>query len=102
MKYFLCTDCTHVAIQSPGGESAELFRNRKGYFSLNVQAVVSANLLFENVVSKWHGSAHDATIFSNSRLFARLETGEIADGYLLGDAGYCNGYDESFMSLNMD
>nr|CAI5851229.1 unnamed protein product [Callosobruchus analis] len=29
-------DCTHVKIQSPGGETAELFRNRKGYFSINV------------------------------------------------------------------
>jgi len=26
-------DCTHIPIQSPGGNHAELFRNRKGYFS---------------------------------------------------------------------
>ncbi|KAL4721590.1 hypothetical protein ACJJTC_018551 [Scirpophaga incertulas] len=25
-------DCTHVRISSPGGEQAEIFRNRKGYF----------------------------------------------------------------------
>ena len=25
-------DCTHVKIQSPGGDTAELFRNRKGFF----------------------------------------------------------------------
>jgi len=86
-------DCTHIAIQSPGGDAGELFRNRKGYFSLNVQAVVNANLLFENVVSRWHGSVHDATIFSSSRLYARFETGEIQGGYLLGDAGYpCKPY----------
>lgn len=30
-------DCTHVRIQSPGGENAERFRNRKGYFSINCQ-----------------------------------------------------------------
>lgn len=30
-------DCTHIRIQSPGGNEAELFRNRKGYFSFNVQ-----------------------------------------------------------------
>ena len=29
-------DCTHVKIQSPGGDNAEAFRNRKGYFSINV------------------------------------------------------------------
>ena len=25
-------DCTHVKIQFPGGDTAELFRNRKGFF----------------------------------------------------------------------
>jgi len=86
-------DCTHVAIQSPGGNNAELYRNRKGYFSLNVQCVANANLLFENVVARWYGSAHDATIFSNSRLCARFQSGEIHDSYLLGDAGYpCRQY----------
>lgn len=32
-------DCTHVKIQSPGGLHAENFRNRKGYFSINVQTI---------------------------------------------------------------
>lgn len=30
-------DGTHVKIQSPGGDDAEVYRNRKGYFSFNVQ-----------------------------------------------------------------
>lgn len=30
-------DCTHVRLQSPGGNDAELYRNRKEYFSWNVQ-----------------------------------------------------------------
>ena len=34
-----CIDCSYIPIISPGGEDAELYRNRKGYFSLNVQAV---------------------------------------------------------------
>ena len=37
-------DCTHIKIPCPGGENAELFRNRKGYFSINVQAVCGPNL----------------------------------------------------------
>ena len=86
-------DCTHVPIQSPGGDNAELYRNRKGYFSINVQAVVSADLLFQNFVARWPGSVHDATIFVNSHLYARFESGEITNGYLLGDAGYpCKPY----------
>ncbi|KAH7968022.1 hypothetical protein HPB52_005341 [Rhipicephalus sanguineus] len=32
-----CVACTHVRINSPGGDDAEVFRNRKGYFSFNVQ-----------------------------------------------------------------
>ncbi|GAB1861636.1 Nuclease HARBI1 isoform X2 [Camponotus japonicus] len=32
-----CIDCTHIRVQSFGGEDAELFRNRKGYFSINTR-----------------------------------------------------------------
>lgn len=32
-----CIDCTHIKIQNPGGPNGEVFRNRKGWFSLNVQ-----------------------------------------------------------------
>lgn len=32
-----CINCTHVPIRSLGGDDAEVFRNRKGYFSANVQ-----------------------------------------------------------------
>nr|CAH7733526.1 unnamed protein product [Callosobruchus chinensis] len=35
-------DCTHVKIKSPGANNAELFRCRKGFFSLNVQALCNA------------------------------------------------------------
>lgn len=33
-----CIDCMHIEINSQGGEDAEVFRNCKGYFSINVQA----------------------------------------------------------------
>ncbi|XP_067208392.1 putative nuclease HARBI1 [Linepithema humile] len=81
-------DCTHVKIQSPGGEEAEVFRNRKGFFSINVQAVCNSELQFQDIVSRWPGSTHDATIFNASRLHARFVEGEIQDGILLGDNGY--------------
>lgn len=33
---FGAIDCTHVRIQSPGGEFAESFRNRKGYKNISI------------------------------------------------------------------
>jgi len=29
-------DCTHMLIQSPQGDDADIFRNRKGFLSINV------------------------------------------------------------------
>lgn len=46
----------------------EEFRNRKGSFSINVQVVYNASLMFQNVVARWPGSTHDATIFNHSDL----------------------------------
>ena len=87
-------DCTHIKIPCPGGgdENAELFRNRKGYFSINVQAVCGPNLEILNIVARWPGSVHDARIFDNSRTCAQFEHGDIP-GMLLGDSGYpCRQY----------
>ncbi|KAH7986852.1 hypothetical protein HPB52_024680 [Rhipicephalus sanguineus] len=36
-----CIDCTHIRIKSPGGPDGEVYRNRKGYFSINVQGLGS-------------------------------------------------------------
>jgi hypothetical protein len=42
----------------------------------------------EKLFSCKYVAAHDSTIFTNSRLYARFEMGQIRDGYLLGDGGY--------------
>ena len=34
-----CVDGTHVGIRNPGGPHAEVYRNRKGRFSINVQVL---------------------------------------------------------------
>ena len=85
-------DCTHIRMQSPGGDDAELFRNRKRFFSLNVQAVCNADMLFTNLVARWRGSVHDSRIFRMSRLKQQFENGRY-QGILLGDNGYrCKPY----------
>lgn len=88
-----CVDGTHIKIQSPGGEAAELYRNRKGFFSYNVQITCDASLKICDIVARWRGSTHDATIFNASELCARLEAGEFRNCFLLGDNGYpCKRY----------
>ena len=48
-----CIDWSHIPIISPGGKDAELYRNWKGYFSLNVQAVCNTKLMFMNMPMAW-------------------------------------------------
>lgn len=86
-------DCTHIKIQSPGGPTAEVFRNRKGFFSLNVQAVCDPDLMISDIICRWPGSVHDTTIFNDSHLRADFERGVYGSDILLGDSGYpCRKY----------
>ena len=85
-------DCTHVPIINPGGANSEIFRCRKGYFSINVQAVCDAELFITNIVARWHGSAHDSHIFRSSSLCYDFEHQKV-NGLLIGDARYsCTSY----------
>lgn len=83
-------DCTHVKIQSPGGPLSEGYRNRKGYFSLNVQTVSAADTRIINLVARWPGRTHDQTVFRHSRLYNRFEAGSFGRYILVGDSGYAN------------
>lgn len=57
---------TYYLISLTDSNIGEEFRNRKGIFSINVQVVCTASLVFQNVVARWPGSTHDATIFNHS------------------------------------
>lgn len=81
-------DGTHIRIKSPGGENPEIFRNRKGYFSINVQAICDHRCSFTDVVIRWPGSTHDARMFDNSVIKWRLSNNQFGNGFLLGDSGY--------------
>ncbi|CAK1589292.1 unnamed protein product [Parnassius mnemosyne] len=85
-------DGTHIPIQNPGGSYAEVFRNRKKYFSINVQIVCGPDLQIYDIVADRPGSVHDNRIFQASTLKRKMEQG-IIDGILLGDSGYgCQKY----------
>ncbi|KAJ0172545.1 hypothetical protein K1T71_011684 [Dendrolimus kikuchii] len=60
-------DCTHIKITKPRGIiHTEQYRNRQGYFSLNVQVVGGPNLKIYDIVVRWAGSTHDSRILRNS------------------------------------
>lgn len=81
-------DCTHVRLSCTRFNNiAEVYRNRKGYFSLNVQAIVGPRMEFLDVVPQWPGSQHDSRIFQNSRMYMRYVERQLT-GFLVGDAGY--------------
>ncbi|XP_037866933.1 putative nuclease HARBI1 [Bombyx mori] len=80
-----CIDCTHIPIKNPSRARGEIFRNRKGWFSINVQIICGPQMEIYDIVVRWPGSVHDSRIFNNSRL--RFEEGDL-DGILVGDSGY--------------
>lgn len=67
-----------------GGNDAEIFRNRKGYFSVNVHVVGDADFSIRDIVARWPGSTHDSTIFSNSRIKHKFDQHEFNISCLLG------------------
>ncbi len=80
-------DCTHIRIECPDAENACLFVNRKGFYSINVQAVCDSKAVYSNIVARWPGSTHDQRIFDNSRLSDLLRDRGWR-GHLVGDDGY--------------
>ncbi|KAL4083616.1 hypothetical protein QTP88_028932 [Uroleucon formosanum] len=59
---FYTVDCTHIKIQSPGGDNAEVFRNRKGWFSINTQCIYNPWVkIMDIVVNYMYNESHIRT-----------------------------------------
>nr|XP_048679537.1 uncharacterized protein LOC125623755 [Caretta caretta] len=69
-------DGTHIPILAPEHQAAE-YINRKGYFSIVLQALVDHMGRFTNINVGWPGKVHDARIFRNSGLFQKLQEGTL-------------------------
>ena len=69
-------DGTHIAILKPV-ESGSDYYNRKGYYSILMQALVDYRGIFMNINVGWPGKVHDARVFSNSSLFKKANDGTL-------------------------
>lgn len=83
-------DGSFVPIRCPSGQDEYLYVCRKGYHAMNCQGICDSEMLFLNLVAKWPGSTADAHIFNNSSVCEMLITGQIPEGWLLGDSAYGN------------
>ena len=77
-------DGSHIPINVPSKQQHP-WRNRKGFLSQNVLAVVDFNMNFSYVLPGWEGTAHDSRVLADakSRGFS-APSGK----FFLADAGY--------------
>ena len=76
------------------------YYNRKGWYSVILQAVVDHQYLFRDINVGWPGSVHDARVLAHSALFRKAEEGTILNGqsrqiegctipvFLIGNSAY--------------
>ena len=92
-------DGSHIPV-SPPSELHTDYYNRKGWYSIVLQALVDHKYCFMDVYVGWPGSVHDARIFANSNLYQQglnatlfprsslLLDGSDVPVVILGDAAY--------------
>ena len=89
-------DGSHISVPPPLMNHTDYY-NRKGFYSVIVQAVVDHNCLFRNICVGWPGSVHDARLFANSLLYNKIEIlqgtslqfrGNEIPTLLVGDSAY--------------
>ena len=63
-------DGTHIPIIKPDNSPSDYF-NRKGFYSIIMQAVVDSSGIFLDAYIAWPGKVHDARVLANSTLYKR-------------------------------
>lgn len=82
-----CIDERHIKIQSPDDGNEKLYRNRKGYFSYNVQVVYDPYLKIRSIDTRC-----DSSMFNASNLRRQIEN-DYHNFILLCDSAYpCKTY----------
>lgn len=92
-------DGSHVPILKPHDSPSDYF-NRKGFYSIIVQAVVDSRGKFIDVTIGWPGKVHDARVLVNSTFYQSGMTGQLLPDWkrtiegeeiplmILGDSAY--------------
>ena len=69
-------DGSHIPIAAPELNHTDYY-NRKGWYSMIVQAIVDADYLFRDICVGWPGSVHDARVFVNSKIYEQITNDNI-------------------------
>ncbi|XP_055377139.1 putative nuclease HARBI1 [Condylostylus longicornis] len=83
-------DGTHIKIVPPTLEQKSYY-NRKGFYSILMQAICDSNFRFLDVFIGWPGRAHDASVWHKSPIGKALKEGTQTlpnNSHLVGDCAY--------------
>lgn len=93
-------DGSHIPVCAPAGMHTDYY-NRKGWYSMIVQAVVDPDYLFTDLNIGWPGSVHDARVFTHSTICHQADSGTLLPSaystsihgvqvppFIIGDAAY--------------
>ncbi|XP_056419657.1 putative nuclease HARBI1 isoform X1 [Hyla sarda] len=85
-------DCIHIALSAPH-EQEEIYRNKKGYHSVNVQMIVDSNCKILSLFSAFPGSSQNSSILRQSSVYEGFESGRLSGGWLLEVKYECPSFD---------
>ena len=71
-------DGSHIPISAPELNHTDYY-NRKGWYSMIVQAIVDHDYLFRDICVGWAGSVHDARVFANSLIYKKITQDGLLD-----------------------
>ena len=69
-------DGSHIPVRPPSLNHTDYY-NRKGSYSVVLQAVVDHSYLFTDIYVGWPGSVHDARVLVNSTLYSKCSNKEL-------------------------
>lgn len=69
-------DGCHIPVKPPAMHHTDYY-NRKGWYSVILQAVVDHNYMFRDIMVSWPGSVHDSRVLAQSQLYRKASNKHI-------------------------